>query len=773
MHHLTELSLRFPKTTALALLAITIGLGAGLPRVHTEFGYRVLLGDAHPSIQTLETTISRFGGGLPIQLAWTCGPRLPCETIFDQTSLGMAHAITQVLTPIDGIRSVVGPSNAPLLVPTPGGFSIRRLVEADKPVADAADLKTHALADPLWVRTFISPDGQIGVILVQTSDTRNATDVHILRAIQQALEPYKQRGFEFHLVGNSVSSVIAGAELTTSMAALIPFTILTIAFVLFLLSRSWRNTLFAMISVGIALLWTFGLLGWLGWPRDAILEILPALVLAIGTCDAIHLLSRWSIELSSGPAENPIPALRNAAKDVAGPCLVTSVTTAGALLSFCTSSLATFFRFGIIAAFGVIACLILTFSLLPLLLFRCCPSSRQTSSPAPTSWNGALSAVTAVSTRRPGTILIFTCAVSIFCAVGWLVYLRVDTYWYELIGERSATVRSIRFLERRVRPSASLEVEIQLPEEVRLESPETLARVKRLSEELQTIEGLGASTSILDLLGRLNRLLHGNDPQFERPAETEAANSELIDLISLEDSGWVDRWISFDRSRFRVSVEAPELPNAERTRVLREVRKLLQNQLPDDWSVSLTGALVINHDWTRDLQTTQLRSFPAALALVTVLVAVFLRSVVLAVAAMIPTVIPVVVTLGAMGWVGMSLDVGRAMIAAVLLGIAVDDSIHLLTQYKRHRGSGLEPTGAIRAAVMHVGPAVITTSLALSLGFLTLVASAWQTVSSFGVLVSLSILGALGADIFVLPALICVASKEMHSSVGRQSRVWE
>ena len=122
--------------------------------------------------------------------------------------------------------------------------------------------------------------------------------------------------------------------------------------------------------------------------------------------------------------------------------------------------------------------------------------------------------------------------------------------------------------------------------------------------------------------------------------------------------------------------------------------------------------------------------------------------------AMVPTILPVVVVLGTMGWLGVGLDVGRAMIATVIIGIGVDDSIHVLSQFKRLRDAGAGPRDAMRGAILHTGSAVITTSLALSLGFLTLMASAWQTISSFGFFVALAILGALAAVLFVLPSLV-------------------
>ncbi len=159
-------------------------------------------------------------------------------------------------------------------------------------------------------------------------------------------------------------------------------------------------------------------------------------------------------------------------------------------------------------------------------------------------------------------------------------------------------------------------------------------------------------------------------------------------------------------------------------------------------------------DWVRDVQATQTRSFPIALALAFVLVALFLRSFRLSLAAVVPTLLPIVATLGTLGWCGMSLDIGRAMVAAIVIGVGIDDSIHLLTQYQLRRDQGADPRTAVRGAVLHVGRAVVTTSLALSLGFLSLTLSAWNSISSFGFAVAIAILGALVAVLFVLPAII-------------------
>jgi predicted RND superfamily exporter protein len=193
--------------------------------------------------------------------------------------------------------------------------------------------------------------------------------------------------------------------------------------------------------------------------------------------------------------------------------------------------------------------------------------------------------------------------------------------------------------------------------------------------------------------------------------------------------------------------------------LVRAVETHAAEIFPADWRVELTGTAPLGIAWVDDVQRTQLRSFPTAFALVFVWVAGFLRSARLGLAALVPATVPVVVVLGAMGLAGLSLDVGRAMIAAVVIGIAVDDAIHLLHAYARRRRSGAAMDDAMTGALLETGRPIVVTSLALSLGFLTLTASAWGTVSGFGFFVSLSIGIALLSTLLLLPALVFAAAR--------------
>jgi len=496
------------------------------------------------------------------------------------------------------------------------------------------------------------------------------------------------------------------------------------------------------------------------------LQVLAPVVVIIGVCDAVHLLNRYSETRLAEPSTAVGDALRAAARAAGPACLITTLTSAAAFASFTASELDTFVRFGGILPVGVIACLLLTFTLLPILI-KSLPSETVRAARVSKAWRPVMDAIAQTTARHTSTLLV-TAALSLaFFGFGWGSYLRADNDWNESYGESSDVVRAIRFAEDRLGNSLTLELDIAVPPKTAIEDPATLAALERFSDGLSRIDGFGESRSVLDLIERLNRLLHADDPNFETAGASTGANAEMLEILAFDDPETLGRWLGVDRSRLRVSTSAIVISQDQKAESLAAVTAWAREALPNDWQLNMTGTVAAAYDWMRDVQATQLRSFPIAFGIVFVMVGVFLRSWQLALAAMVPTLLPVVVVLGTMGWLGMSLDVARAMIAAVVIGIGVDDAVHVLAHYKRRRDQGDDPRQAITAALHHTGRAVVTTSVALALGFLTLMLSAWQTVASFGFFVALAIMGALVATLLVLPALIFAFAGHQTATLER------
>ncbi len=772
MLHLTRFTLRYPGLTAAIILAVTAIAAMGALRIETNAGFRAYVGPDHPAVRRLDQFIARFGGGLPVAAVWSCAHTEVCDSVFDDASLMMAYQVATAIERTAGVRSVQSPATSALLVPSSDGFAVRSFVENGRPVADREALSRRALVDPLWQRALVSPDGKVGAIVLELASSESDLNIRVMEELQEVLRQFEGQGYRFDLVGDPVAFVLAGSDLRRDSFRLVPVIVTLIGIVLFALFRSWRAVAISLGSVGLAVVWAFGAMGWLRWPQTAVSQALAPFILTVGVCNAIHLLSRYATEGAKG--EPPTRRRREGTllgvvRDVGPACLLASVTTAVGFASFATSGARSFAHFGLTAAIGVLCGLVLSFTLLPMLLSRLEPHALF----APRishAWMGVLSSLVGGAQRRAGLIMLLTLGVAGLSLLGFRK-LEADVSVSSLFGEETQVVQSIRFVREHLRQLATLDVVLVLPDGTRIEEPSVLARIDELAQGIGTAYGLGEPASLLTSLGWANRLLHDDSPAFQRPAHSGDANAELLFLLSLHDPGALDRWMSLDRRYVRISLEGEPPSYAQVAASLDRVRSYLGSALPRGWAAELNGPASVRFHMVDEVQGTQLRSFLSAAIVVFVLVTVFFRSLSWAIAAMIPTLLPVLVTLGAMGAWGIYLDMGTAMVAAVILGIAIDDTVHLLVQYRRRRALGLDPGSAMRESALHVGRGVVTTSIALSLGFFVLTLSSWASVASFGFLSGLAILGALAADLIVLPALIASIARLQERSVAAR-RLW-
>jgi predicted RND superfamily exporter protein/signal transduction histidine kinase len=765
MSRLTALALDRPGTTIAVVLVLSGFFAAQALRVTAETGYRAYIGADHPTVIALDHFIDGFGGGLPMAAVWSCAETSACEHVFDARAVEMASTVVRSLRDRPGVRAVRSPATTTLLV---GREDVLESKTALDP-ADRATMLAEAPENGLWVGRLISPDAQTGAIAIELASSDSDVTRSVLTRLEAALAPFESDGFTFHIVGQTAQFALTDESLAQDSQRLLPVTMGLVALTIALLFRSWQAVLAALAAVGLASLWTTGFMGLMGWPKNAISETIPPLVLVIALSDAIHLLARYSQARAATGARtgsDRAATMLRAAREIARPCFVTSATTAIGLLSFTTSGLDSFVRFGLISGFGVAAALVLAFTVLPILMMWF-PGDAIRDVSVTDQWAAALRAMTRQTRRNARGITVVALLVGIVCSVG-TARLAVDVDEYKLYGEGSSVVKAFRFIERNLRLPDSLELEVMLPPDQDLRQPETLRQLERFSKELLGIEGLARNQSVLDVIRWSNRLLREGDATHARLPEEAGDATAILSLINLTDPAELEPWVGPDFRRLRFSVEAEKMPQSQRAAVIAEVDGAIDRHLGPGWQATSTGSFVVYHDLVEEIQRTQLRSFGVAAVLILALLAIFLRSlggtlpeaIKWALIGMFPTVLPVAMTLGVMGYAGIALDMGTAMVAAIIIGIAVDDTVHLLGEFYRRKSEGSSSGLAIDGSVLHIGQAVVTTSVALSAGFFVLLLSSWQSISSFGFLSGVAILGALLADLVVLPALIHLASGE-------------
>ncbi len=773
MVELARCSLRYP-ILAWGCAAIVTGLMAlGLPRLETDVGYRAFLGPDHSAVAQLDRFADQFVGGIPIAAVWSCRESAPCDHVFDPNSLAMAHSVAAALARVPGVQRVDGPATTPLLAPQTIGLPrLRRLAPDGKPAPDIDALAARAVRDSLWVGQIVSADATSGAVLAHLESSSGDVAKRVVAALQEALAPFEAQGFRFHLVGGPIEFVVAGAELQAAAARVVPLMVGLVALVIFLLFRAWIVAVLCLGVVGLGVLWTFGLLGWLGWAQNSLTQALAPLVLVIGVCDAIHVLSAYALHprlASAATRTQREQILLQACGEVGPACAMTTLTTAAGFGSFAASGLESIARFGLAAAFGVAVALLLCFALLPSLLVRVPPTRLRRLRDA-RAWPRVLASQARLRSRAGGWVLGIAAAIAIVSAVG-LHRLRVDASFEDLYGRNSQVVRWAEFVAKNLREPDTLELVLNPPDGVALSSPSVLATVTRLQDGLSAIEGLGPSISILSPTRTLNRLLYRAELDLNS-AGAAARTAALFRFMRAEEPGGFALFVDERRGGLRVSVTSAKPPQDRLRQLLAEVDSLIGSQLPSGWTAQVTGPLQVVGVMVDEIRQTQLVSFAVASVIVFAFLVLFFRSIRFAVMALVPTFFPVGVTLGFMGLAGIALDVGGAMVGTVVLGLAVDDAIHLLVQYRRARSDGMAPDRSIERAVQQVGHALVTTSAALTLGFLALVFAPWKSVANFGLIAGLAILCALASALFLLPAvLVALEPRREVEPVSSPSRI--
>lgn len=745
---LAAATLRHPALATALLLAATIALAGGALRLSTEVGYRAFLGHGHPTVVEFDAFVERFGGGLPLVAVWTC-EESPCTDALDATSLTMAHAVATSLDGAPGITRVDSPATSPLVVSELLGLPrARRLAPDGEPARDIERLARLAREDPLWVGQLLSADGQAGAILVHLDSSDSTSSRRAFSALQDALAPHEATGFGFHLVGGPVEFVVAGAELERNMAQIVPFMVALIGVVLYLSFRSVAAVAVSLATTGVAVAWTFGFMGWLGWPQNSLTQALAPLLLVVGVCDAIHFVSRFVAQKDAVPTDD---AISIASREVGPPCVMTTATTAAGFASLATSPLESIARFGALASFGVVAALLLTFTALPLLI-TFLPRAWLVTPAITESWVNRMKALAAFTRHRAFAILGVALAAAALSLVG-LRSLHIDASFEDLYGRDSQVVRWSEAVARILRQPDTLEIAIEPDTEPTRSLLPGLRAIENIETSLQGLDGLGRSRSLLDPMRHLNRIAHRDELDLAAEDAVEHTAS-LKRLLRNADREVIDLLRNPETGDLRISVEAAKLPQDRLRVVLAEVRERVTTRLPPGWTTTITGPLSVVQVMIDEIRTTQLRSFGLATIIIFIVVTGFLRSVRDGCLAMVPTVLPILITLGMMGVVGVPLDVGSAMVAAVVLGIAVDDAIHFLGAFRRGTDARRSNADAAKGALTETGRAIIGTSIALAIGFLLLTLSPWKSIASFGLVSAVAISAALVAALVVLPALL-------------------
>jgi hypothetical protein len=678
---------------------------------------------------------------------------IAADDVFTTRTLGKIASLTKAIAAVPGVarvRSLATENN--LRVTGDGDIDTSPLMPTVPTDAAALDdLRRAVMANPLLVNNLVSAAGDAAAILVAYEPMADAAFVASgahdrIEALVAAAAGPEQTYF----VGIPALKVRSAELMRSDILTFGPACFVVVSLVLLLSFRTLRGMLLPAVTTGIGLIWTLGLMGYFDVPIDIGTITLPTLLIAVGSAYATHVVARYYEEVEIGGDGAAVGA--RIVGHLGLPVLVTALTTVLGFASLIVYRISAIRHLGIFAVFGIttLFVLALTFTVAALVLLRVRHGSATTARETAIVGH-VLDAIVRFATGHRLGVLGAAGALIAFFTWG-MQYVAIETSYLSYFPAESPILQSARAVSEYMHTGqATFLVVVDGPEENAMARLDALRRLAALQEFVDRIPGVNRTTSLVDYVKLLNRVFHDDDPAYFGLPATDAAVEQYLLVL---DPATIEGVVSPDFSRAAILVRSSLESSAAMSEALDRIARFARDSFPSGFTIHETGTVVLLNQTADALSAGQVQSVIVAMVVVFLVLSLQFLSLRFGLVAMVPNLVPIIIFFGMLGWTGISLSLATSMIASIALGIGVDEAVHLLSEFNHHVRKHADERAAVIAAMQSVGPPLVYSTLALTLGFLVLVGSSFVPLRHFGWLSALNVVTSLFADLMLLPIVL-------------------
>lgn len=572
-------------------------------------------------------------------------------------------------------------------------------------------------------------------------------------------------GSQLHLGGPTVDGAAIDTESQKALRTYLWMCLVAVSTLAWYRLRDIPLTVLVLIFSGISVTASLTVLYHTGGKMNLTMVMLPALIFVLGVSGSIHMVNYYRKASAKGAKHHSALV---AIRDASFPVLLSSLTTAIGLMSLSSSQIKPIQQFGIYSAVGVLVSVPIILLGLPAILhlFKGRISRRFSSA-------GDLEKrerVTGVS-RSMSILINYVCRYNQLIVIPSLIALTLlgtgilnlhaSVKLQNRFSSRAKIIQDYQWLESHLGPLVPMEIMLYFSPESDLTDWQQMQMVQSIERAVKQTTAVNATWSAATFEPPVPRGRRLPDV-MQRKATIDYWQRELP---KLEEAKLLKR--VGDSSYWRISLRVAALNDIDYGSFLKTVEQNVQNQLAfmdqHGTSAQITGGIPLIYKAQRQILRDLMISFVTAFVLITFVLIFVLRSIRAGLIAMVPNIFPSVVVFGTMGWLGYSIEIGSVMTASVALGVAVDDTIHFLTWFRRGTKNGLSRYASIRFAFQHCAKAMIDTSLICGLGVCPFLFSMFMPSAKFALMMGVLLLTALVGDLFLLPAILAGSAGKLFA----------
>lgn len=792
----------------LAFFLLILAAVPGVGKFEMDLSNESYFSESDPVRQAYDSFRRQFGGDDSLYLVY----RARDGDVFSHQSLTAVRDLQEELlnyrlklqpeerSPLDHMVDITSIINVSYLEPSDSALISRHFVGKDIPTDKQAlmELRTTALNHPDYPRTYVAENGEFAALLIRTdfltgqAATESGFDkvdmdigsfdmsavveadsempmnspppdeyigfYHALEAVMS--KPEYAGALEYFPIGSAAFNTHIFEELMPQINFWIMFSLVLILAILWFLFRSFSAMVWPMLIIILSSVMTTAMLGYAGIKMDMMFQIVLLLVMAIGVADCIHILSGYLMFRKQG--EDHRQALRLTYRKAGLGVTLTSITTALGMLALLSVPLIPSQNFGMAAATGVMFAFLFSLLMLPLMLNLWGPVKKQQIDAGEHHLiQRMLRRIEHWSHVRPSINITLFSLLTLVLIYGAL-QLKVDTNFVEIFVEGNPIRVAQETTDREMGGSQSMEIMIESDREEAILQPAVLNRIESLQLWLEKDLGhvVTKTQSLVNIVKASNRSLNGGlEEYYAIPQEQQVLRQTLFmfDNANPRDRAML---VSDDYRKTHVTVVFKNLGTRDYMQLLDQINarttEIFKPLQADDNSLSITptGSLTIMVRLLDQVSWSQMKGFGVALLSISVILFFAFRSVRVGLIALYPNLLPIVTVFGIMGYADIRLDTDTLLVAPLLIGIVVDDTIHFLTHYRALMEEKADMNRAIVGSFREVGQAISFTSIILIGAFACFTFLDHTGLKNFGVLASIAMFTALAGDLLLLPALL-------------------
>ncbi len=743
----------------LLIIATTLFMASQWKYVKISYEQKSILPDTNPYVIEYKKFKSKFPNDNSLILVG-----IKDSTLFTQKKLNQWNSLFDSISKFDEIESVVSLSNLKVLIKdtTKKEFTYQNLINGKIKSDKEARAIQAKLFDSLPFYEGIIYNKKTGAIQglitlkkeIVNSEKRAG---FITKKLKPLLDKYKKSHFpEMHISGLIYIKTLDAEIIKKEIPFFIGLTLLVAAIILFFFFRTPSPIVISLLIVSIAVMWSFGIMGLLHYQISILTAIIPPLVIVIGVPNAIFLINKYQQEIMKHG--NQAKSLQRVISKTGNAILMTNLTTAIGFGTFIVVNNKLLREFGVVASLSVLSIFILSILIIPIFYsYKKIPKDKHLKHLNKKWAKNFINWL--IKTVRYKYQFIFAIVVLL------IIISMIGVYKIKISGSILADLpkntdfyHDIKFFEKEFGGILPLEIMIDTKRKKGAFKPVVLKKTDELQKTIEDLPELSKPVSLVNFVKYLKQAFYNNDPQYyQLPSRNERAFILSYLKKTKDNPGFLRSYTDSTQRYLRITTFMKDI-ETDKMEKIEDYLALKTNKLfpKNKFEVIMTGKAKLFLKGTHYLMNNLVLSLGLAILLIFIFIAwMFNWSLKMAVISLIPNLLPLLITAGLMGYLGIPLKPSTILIFSIAFGISVDDTIHYLAKLRQelrhHHG---QVKRSVYKALRETGLSMFYTSIVLFFGFLVFLGSSYGGTKALGGLISFTLLVAMFSNLLLLPALV-------------------